>query len=53
MPRQQMVVERKMYQFNGAMAVQFSQHIGAMHMYRFMTEFEFKGDLFNAVSFDQ
>ena len=44
---------RKMYQFNGAMAVQFSQHIGAMHMYRFMTEFEFKGDLFNAVSFDQ
>ncbi|STJ16224.1 Uncharacterised protein [Escherichia coli] len=41
-----------MHQLNGAMTVQFSQHVGAMYMYRFMAEFELKGNLFYTVAFD-
>jgi hypothetical protein len=51
--RQQLVVEREMHQFNGAVAVQFAQHVGAMDMHRFVAEIELEGNLFYAVAFDQ
>jgi hypothetical protein len=53
MPCQQLMVESEMDQFNGALALQFAQHVGAMNMYRFVAEVELEGDLFYAVAFDQ
>ena len=53
MPRQQLVVECEMHQFDGAVALQFAQHVGAMDMHRFVAEVEFEGDLFYAIAFDQ
>ena len=53
MTRQQLVVEGEMDQINGAMTLQFAQHVGAMDVHRLVAEVELKGDLFYAVAFDQ
>ena len=53
MPRQQLVVECKMHQIDGAVALQFAQHVRTMNVHRFMAEVELESDLFYAVAFDQ
>lgn len=53
MTRQQLVVEGEMDQINGAVTLQFSQHVGTMDVYRLVAELELKGDLLDAVAFNQ
>lgn len=53
MTRQQLVVEGEMDQINGAVTLQFAQHVGAMDVYRLVAELELKGDLLDAVAFNQ
>ena len=42
-----------MHQVNSAVALQFTQHVGAVDVDRFVAEVELEGDLFHAVAFDQ
>ena len=42
-----------MHQIDGAMALQFAQHVRPMNVHRLVAEIEFEGDLFHAVAFDQ
>jgi hypothetical protein len=47
------MVEGEMHQLDGAVALQFAQDVGAMHVHRFMAEIELERDLLYAVAFDQ
>ena len=42
-----------MDQINGAVTLQFAQHVGAMDVHRLMAELELEGDLLDAVAFNQ
>lgn len=50
---QQLMIEGEVDEFDGAVTVQFAQHVGTMDMHRFMAEIEFESDFLNAVTFDQ
>ena len=42
-----------MHQIDGAVALQFAQHVRPMNVHRLVAEVELEGDLFYAVAFDQ
>ena len=42
-----------MDQINGAVALQFAQHVGAMNVHRLVAEIELEGDFLDAVAFNE
>jgi hypothetical protein len=53
MPRQQLVLQRKMHQFDGAAALQFAKHVSAVDVDRFVAKFELIGNSLDAFALDQ